>query len=270
MQFDETISLTFGEQVENHHGMEKIGKIADEGYSIDDFKKIVKKLEKNNITYTLIDLKKELPPNIKKDYNNLDAKVLLIKNGVNHILNNPKGAKYLYNEQKTLSFDKKAFMRGKIVNKIARWNSCFADKSQKPDYENKKGTIINFKNVPFLNSLRNKLHKYFGKKAKKLYAEMNYYYDLDNCGIGFHGDTERRIVICVRLGATIPMHFQWFHRYKPIGERKIFSADHGDIYIMSAKAVGHDWKKSSLPTLRHAAGSTKYTTVKIKKKNNLP
>ena len=265
MQFDETISITFGEQVENHHGMEKIGKIADEGYSIKDLEKIKKKLEKDGVKNILINLKKELPDKIKKDGVNLDAKVLLIKDGVNYILNNPKGAKYLYNEQKTLPYDTKAFMKGRVVNKIARWNSCFADKSQKPDYENKKGTIINFKNVPFLNTLRNKLHKYFGKKAKKLYAEMNYYYDLDSCGIGFHGDTERRIVICARLGATMPMHFQWFHRYKPIGKRKIFSVDHGDIYIMSAKAVGFDWKKSSIPTLRHAAGSEKYTTIKKKK-----
>ena len=94
---------------------------------------------------------------------------------------------------------------------------------------------------------------------------MNYYYNIDECGIGFHGDTERKIVICARLGATIPIHFQWFHRHKPIGSRKIFTPNHGDIYIMSEKAVGNDWRKSSLYTLRHAAGSTKYTTIRKKK-----
>ena len=91
---------------------------------------------------------------------------------------------------------------------------------------------------------------------------MNYYYDISKCGIGFHGDSERKIVICTRLGATIPMHFQWFYKFKPIGERVIFNANHGDIYIMSEKTVGTDWKKSSIPTLRHAAGSAKFTTIK--------
>ena len=29
---------------------------------------------------------------------------------------------------------------------------------------------------------------------------------------------------------------------------------HGDMYIMSEKATGNDWKKSSIETWRHAAG----------------
>ena len=28
-----------------------------------------------------------------------------------------------------------------------------------------------------------------------LVAEANYYYDLEKCGIGYHGDAERRIVV---------------------------------------------------------------------------
>ena len=34
--------------------------------------------------------------------------------------------------------------------------------------------------------------------------------------------------------------------------------NHGDIYIMSEKAVGYDWKMSSIYTLRHAAGSKSF------------
>lgn len=30
---------------------------------------------------------------------------------------------------------------------------------------------------------------------------------------------------------------------------------------MSDKAVGFDWKKKNIPTLRHAAGSKKYLTI---------
>lgn len=39
------------------------------------------------------------------------------------------------------------------------------------------------------------------------------------------------------------------------------------MYIMSEKAVGYDWKKRKIPTLRHAAGADKYLIIKEKKKN---
>jgi hypothetical protein len=37
----------------------------------------------------------------------------------------------------------------------------------------------------------------------------------------------------------------------------------GDMYIMSEKAVGTDWKKKNICTLRHSAGikGSKYTTL---------
>ena len=84
-------------------------------------------------------------------------------------------------------------------------------------------------------------------------------------GIGFHGDTERKIVIAVRLGDTIPLHYQWYFKSNPIGERCELILNHGDIYFMSEKAVGCDWRRRVIPTLRHAAGSSKYTTIKEKK-----
>jgi len=152
-------------------------------------------------------------------------------------------------------------MRGKVKNKRARWNSCFADNDQEPDYENGKGTIISFSNVPVLNEIREKIPFYLGDKTKNLMGEMNLYYDLNKCGIGFHGDNERKIVVCARLGANIPLHYQWFYKGKPIGDRIIAPLNAGDIYIMSDKAVGNDWKERNIPTLRHAAGCEKYLTI---------
>ena len=38
--------------------------------------------------------------------------------------------------------------------------------------------------------------------------------------------------------------------------------NHGDLYVMSEKAVGTDWLLKNTLTLRHAAGSRKYTTIK--------
>lgn len=44
----------------------------------------------------------------------------------------------------------------------------------------------------------------------------------------------------------------------------IFPVDGGDIYVMSEKAVGTDWKKKNLYTLRHATGCSKFTTISTK------
>lgn len=119
--------------------------------------------------------------------------------------------------------------------------------------------MIDFKELPLLNKLRDNLQKYFGKLSEKLLAEGNYYYDSNNCGIGFHGDSERKIVIGVKLGVSIPLHFHWYLRNKRIGDRCTLKFNHGDVYIMSQKATGNDWKKSSKCTLRHAAGCEKFT-----------
>jgi len=57
------------------------------------------------------------------------------------------------------------------------------------------------------------------------------------------------------------LHFQWYQNSKPIGENICFELYSGDFYIMSAKAVGQDWQKRLIPTLRHAAGCKKYTDI---------
>ena len=36
----------------------------------------------------------------------------------------------------------------------------------------------------------------------------------------------------------------------------------GDMYVMSEKAVGFDWLKKTVPTLRHASGTDKFTIIK--------
>ena len=65
----------------------------------------------------------------------------------------------------------------------------------------------------------------------------------------------------------MPLHYQWFKNSKAIGERIIIPLYNGDIYIMSEKATGCDWRKRSKLTLRHATGASKYTTIKEKVKS---
>lgn len=155
--------------------------------------------------------------------------------------------------------DKKAVMRGRVVNKLARWNLCFDDIAQRPNIEAGEGTVVSFKDVPFIDDVRRTVSRLGGRGLLK--AELNYYYDNTKCGIGYHGDSERKLVIGVRAGASMSFCYQWYQQSKPIGKKLTLTLDHGDLYVMGDKTVGYDWKKKIVPTLRHSAGCKKYTDV---------
>jgi hypothetical protein len=248
----EFITLTFGDMAENHKGMEKIGEMAKEGdgFQYKDLKKIKKRLQGNADIYDV-------------SYEDNKAYILVIKDGVNKLLGDMGTKEDLFREQKGLKYDKKAFMYGRVVDKHARWNLCFDEVNRDANYQEKKGTIVSFKDVPIMQSLMSRFREYFGEKAENLKVESNYYYDVSKCGIGFHGDSERRKVIGVRLGkASLPLYYQWFYKGKAVGEMKYVDLEDGDMYIMSEKAVGTDWKKKNVYTVRHATGSKKFISLK--------
>jgi hypothetical protein len=244
---DQAITITYGDQAENHAGMQIIGDAQSAGLSDEDMIAINKFLTDLEMKTEIVQLNgsADLP----------SAQVLIIRNGVDAILG-PLGrtANDMYAEHIGLPKDTKAFMYGRVVNKKARHNLCFADAAQEPDYEAGRGRIIPWDSIPLTNKIR-QFMALAHPKFRSLVAEGNYYYDPSKCGISFHGDTERRIVIAARLGVPIPLHYQWFLKHNPIGPRIKLALGHGDIYIMSNKAVGYDWKTSKGPTLRHAAGA---------------
>jgi len=199
---------------------------------------------------------------------NVYCGVLLDEESHNKLLNEfGYDKKMLYIENRQLDWDKKCYHYGRVTNKNARWNLCYDDESSEPDYENKKGRIIAYDQVPITKCLRTQIENLFGDKAKDLKIEGNYYFDISKCGIKFHFDRERVKVIGVRTGnVSLSLHFVWYHRHEPVGEKIIIQLNPGDIYIMSEKATGNDGKKSSIYTLRHATGANKYTTIKKKTK----
>ncbi len=257
-------TVTFGECAENHVGMQKLGAAAAQGLTLHDLVmakdrfadlggdcKIIHLVSAGGVEGAFEDITPD------------PAYVLVVRRGVQLLLRHagvhlPPGVDVLQVEHEAFEADKKALMRGVVVNKRARWNLCFADEEQEPDYESGCGRVVAFRDVPFTKVLRDSLPLFFGEKARGLFAEGNYYYDIAKCGIGFHGDAERRIVIAARFGAAIPLHYQWFHRSVPIGKRIPIQVGPGDLYAMSSKAAGTDWKRRSIPTLRHAAGAEKY------------
>lgn len=257
------ITLTFGDMAENHVGMEQLGEMVEkgEGFKLEDLMKIKKKFEKLGARVDLINVWKESGIEEKMIE---DAYILVIRDGVNAIYRD-LGKKYdnmdLFREQSELNVDKKAFMYGRVVNKNARWNLCFDEKGQEPDYEKGKGRIVAFEDVPVTKAIVDVFPNYFGKKAEGLKGEGNYYFDIKKCGIGFHGDAERRKVLAIRLGGCMDMHYQWFKDGNAVGKRVKVEMNGGDIYVMSEKTVGTDWKKKKIYTVRHATGCDKFTKI---------
>ena len=267
----ETITLTFGDNATSHIGMNLYGLNTElkDGFSNDDLKKCKSFFENENydcLLYNLNDLL--INSDINIDSNKIDeASLLVIKNGLNYFLkNNNASVNDLYNELKSFTWDTKYFdiTRNKVLNKQARHNICFGDLNISPNYENKIGKSISFQNLSILNFIRKNLHNVIGIKAKSLVCEGNRYYDINKCGIGWHGDSERKKVIGFRIGETMDLCYNWYLKYKPIGEKLSIPLFNGDMYIMSEKAVGNDFKNSKILTLRHCAGITnsKYTLIK--------
>jgi len=255
---NQAITITFGDQAENHLGMQKIGHMANSGFSVYELISAKTKFEQIGCQCELINLNNALPQKITAD----PACVLIIRKGVDKLLSEiNSNADLMFEEQTALQVDKKALMYGRVVNKNARHNLCFADFSQEPDYENGLGRVVNFNDISLTKKIRDELPKYLTNKASNLLAEGNYYFDTTKTGIGYHGDSERKIVVAVRLGKSIPLVYNWFYKSEAIGQQVNLVLNHGDMYVMSEKAVGTDWKEKNKYTLRHAAGCAKYTTL---------
>ena len=278
------ITVTFGDSGENHVGNQMIGEKVQEGqgFTLEDFQKAKEIVETINpeAIVTIHNLKELLIDNIgeKNTTENItigmleylpDTALIIIENILSQELANS-----IETEMNTLTWDTKYWdtRRQRVLNKRARSNLCFDENDQEPDYENGKGRIVSFSRLPNLEKIKTSLGKIFGEKGQHLIGEGNRYPDRTKNGIGFHGDAERLKVVALRLNeadengdrGTMPICWQWFHRSKPIGKKFTLDIQHGTIYAMSEYTTGFNWRKSSLYTLRHAAGGKQYTDLNVK------
>lgn len=116
-------TVTFGDVAENHARMQKIGVLAKNGYSVQQLNSLFHKLSSYGLQCELVDLSQRWVGESKVD----DACVLVIRRGVQFILGE-EDTSSIMNEHDGLTMDKHALMRGRVVNKRARWNLCFRKK----------------------------------------------------------------------------------------------------------------------------------------------
>jgi hypothetical protein len=229
-----TYTITFGDRAENHAQI--LGELAPHGLSRADLWILYQQLGGE-----LYDLRALLPEIALPE-----ASVLVVRGGVARLTDYPA----LFTALTTCPVDRLAKMRGKVVNKKARWNCCFGDKAQAPNYSAGQGTVVPYSQIAGLELLRANLHSllaWTSCPSVSLVGELNYYY-ATTCGMGYHGDGEHRVV-------------SWFRWSKAVGWPLTLHLAGGDLYFMSDQAAGWNWKKSSQYTLRHAAGANKYTSL---------
>ena len=196
------------------------------------------------------------------DFNNLlengqeEAKVLVIRNCIDTLFGQGQSKKLL-EDLINLDWDNKYLdiRRKKVLNKHARYNLCFSEKNKEPDYEKGIGRVVSYDQLKLLGEIKTEIENICGEK--KFECEGNYYYDAKKCGIGFHGDAERKKVVGISLCSDDiirEINWIWYNKSQRISERQILELRNGDCYIMSEKSSGFDWKRKNINTLRHAAG----------------
>lgn len=240
MEPQKTISIIFGD----HDDVRGDG----DGFSLEELQMIEQHFVDLGTKTELIMLNKEHQP---------EAALLVLRNGLKTLSENEIAMNELFEEMKGVDWDKKGKLRGRVVNKVSRFNISFGHHPRQPNYEEGICRVIPYDEVPRVKELKRLLEQHLGEKFVELEAEGNYYHDIAKCKLGYHGDTERRVVVGVRLGASFPLHFRWYKDRVRSGERITVDLDGGDLFLMSDKAVGYDWKRRRVEytwTLRHAAG----------------
>ena len=94
----ETFTLTFGDQAENHVRMQKIGQLAQSGFTLEDLQHAQTRFEAQGAHCELLHLNKQLPNRLKAD----DAFILVIRGGVDAILQEQSTANDMLQAQQSV------------------------------------------------------------------------------------------------------------------------------------------------------------------------
>lgn len=249
-------AITFGDVSVLHvggaeHRADGAGRPAG-GFTVDELRQLSRRYPDES---ELVMVSDALPDDLRAEN---EAAVLVFRGGAQLMGVEPDD---LLHEQRGVSYDTAYWdaRRGATLNKQARLNTLFGDVAQAHSDDYCAPTINAFDDLPHLRDIRTELGKILGPKAANLNAEGNLYHKASS-GIGFHGDAERVVVIGLSLGGSATLRYHWRlpgssdHTFEPVD----VAIDCGDVYVMSEKATGNDWRKRSKVRVVHAAGAKKY------------
>jgi len=237
----------------------KIGAMAKAGYPAGQLREVCASQTARGIDAAIVDLRVEAaakgtPASEVKLM--ADAVVLVIRNGANALTNDPDMADKMLAEHQGLDYDEFTKPRKEVLTARSRRMLFFAEEGCPADMAKGLNTVIPWSSVPANAKCHHALKELLGTTDAN-YAVASHYFDTKEGGIGWHGDAERRQTIMVRLGAvsnTRPLHFVWCHKSKSISPPITIELQHGDVVVFSEKAMGTDWRCSSILTVKHGTG----------------
>ena len=224
LQPDEAFTVTFGDRAENEYGMQMIGTPAANGLSVAHLETIASEF---GDAAKIIDLTQLLGG---ASVAAPKAAVLVVKNGVSLLLG---GGQDVLSELRAMPKYNTSLSYGRVVNKHARHNNCVGDFNQTPNIAAGRGTVVNFQDYPHTDRLRKELGHLMNAPTP-LVGELNHYFNANTCGIGWHGDAERKLVAGARFGPGangMPLKLQWFHKGVPVGAEVRIELNDADIYF---------------------------------------
>jgi alkylated DNA repair dioxygenase AlkB len=248
-------AITFGEVAVLHVGGGQVGEARRErGFSVAELRAVAVRANDLGCEAELVMVSDALPPQLREAN---EAATLVLRDGAQLLLRDvPSALDALLGEQRGVAYDEMFFDRGRLKHKRARHNVVFGPQGRTHSEDYRECTIMPFASVPVLDRFRRALPGLLGDGACGLCAEGNRYFARGS-GIGFHGDSERKVVICLSLGASSVLRYHWRmpgsseHTLQPVDIR----VSHGDVYVMSEKATGWDWRRRSRVRVVHAAGA---------------
>ena len=99
---------------------------------------------------------------------------------------------------------------GNVRNKHKRSNVNVGPHAESADIERGVGTTVAFSSAPEVSKLLRGLTQFGGGLDQIEVAEGNFYHTPVQCGIGLHGDSERKFAVGVSMGRTRYLEFQSF------------------------------------------------------------
>ena len=164
--FSGTMTLTFGDVAESHVGMQKLGKMAEHGFTLADITRASKYFSARGCETAIIHLNEYLPETGQdpdetaflkqaKADPEYQAYVLIARGGLRVI----SDIDALTTEMLVYDWDTKLYneRRDLVQNKNARHNLNYDDERQVADFTHGKGTTVAWETVPILNNIKEKL-----------------------------------------------------------------------------------------------------------------
>ena len=241
--FNESFTLTFSDA----SPVKRVGKNAKNGFSIAELRKMCIDFGKKGFECEWIDLNAAMPP-CHVLINTPKAAVLVIRKGVSWFKSE---ADDLLLKLKSLQWNEQVWLKHKLVKNPMRRHLKFGEKQ----YVSDEGLVVALKACPDIMKIRDSLNEMYSYRSVNFEVEGDHYYDMERCGRDSFGDWDKRMLVGLQVGATMKMAFTWWYQESKFSTPVEIELHHGDIFVLSDKAVGHDIHRKAIATLKRTCGS---------------